>query len=258
MQLLRGTFLSIKRSTKVGDLLIDLQELKFTGVCTISSRNGNGTIVLKSGKRILAEVRNTTGDAAWDDLLKISGDKVDASLSTLTDAQIQLSLEFNKSCLIVKGGKAEKTSLFDIPPPPPQPKAQSPAGPQKQSPPSPGAIQKKPGIPTIAPARKPFEPVTSQQPPKIISDSQLRTAAKIAQGSLKTPVFIQRPDERKSGDNYTPEPDADSSSFEADIDTFETMNVDAIQDKIRGECRNLIKELDLEHLTGNETGKVKR
>ncbi len=54
------------------------------------------------------------------------------------------------------------------------------------------------------------------------------------------------------------EPETDSSSFEADIDTFETMDVDAIQDKIRGECRHLIKELNLEHLTGDETGKVKR
>jgi hypothetical protein len=258
MQLPRGTFLSIKRSTKVGDLLIDLQELKFTGVCTISSKTGNGTIVLKSGKRILAEFRNTSGDAAWDDLLKISGEKVDASLSTLTDAQIQLSLEFNKSCLIVKGAKAEIPPLADIPPPPPRPKAHSPAGPQKQSLPFPGIIQKKPGILAVPPAHKPVQPVTSQQPPKIISDSQLRTAAKIAEGSLKTPVFIQSQDERKSGDPLSIEPEADSSSFEADIDTFETMDVDAIQDKIRGECRHLIKELDLEHLTGDETGKVKR
>jgi hypothetical protein len=43
--------------------------------------------------------------------------------------------------------------------------------------------------------------------------------------------------------------DTDFSSFEKDIETFETMDVDTITNKIRGECKNLIKQLHLEHLT---------
>ena len=108
MQLPRGTFLTIKRSTKFGDLFSELHEMKFTGVCTISYKTGNGTIVFKHGKRILAEFQNTTGDSAWDAFQKIISEKADASLSTLSEAQIQLSLEFNKTCLVTKGAKTEK------------------------------------------------------------------------------------------------------------------------------------------------------
>ena len=39
------------------------------------------------------------------------------------------------------------------------------------------------------------------------------------------------------------------ADFEKDIETFETMDVDTITNKIRGECKTLIKQLHLEHLT---------
>ena len=89
MQLPRGTFLNIKRSIKVGDLLAELQDMKFTGICSISSGNAIGTVVFKSGKRILAQYKDITGDAASEELQKIISEKVDASLSTLNEAQIQ-------------------------------------------------------------------------------------------------------------------------------------------------------------------------
>ena len=91
--------------------------MKFTGICSISFGQAVGTIVFKSGKRILAEYKDTLGDAASEELQKIIGEKVDASLSTLNEAQIQLSLEFNKTCLIIKGGKAENSPLHAIPVP---------------------------------------------------------------------------------------------------------------------------------------------
>ena len=100
MQLPRGTFREIKKKTKFGGLLEVLQQTRFTGICTISFGTANGIIVFKSGKRILAQYKEILSDAAWDELQKIIGEKVDASLSTLNEAQIQLSLEFNKTCLI--------------------------------------------------------------------------------------------------------------------------------------------------------------
>ena len=92
----------------MGTFFQNSMSMKFTGVCTLSYKTGNGTIVFKHGKRILAEFKDTTGDTAWDELQKIISDKGDVSLSTLNEAQIQLSLEFNKTCLIAKGGKTEK------------------------------------------------------------------------------------------------------------------------------------------------------
>ena len=260
MQLPRGTFLSIKRSTKAGDILTGLQEMKFTGVCTVSFGSVNGTLVFKNGKRILAQYRETTGDAAWDEFQKINGEKVDASLSTLNEAQIQLSLEFNKSCLIVKGGKIEKTPVRDTQAPHPQTIFPSSIIPPKQAQSVPDKSHQKPDIPKIAPQNTPgmVATVHTPEPPKIISDRQLRTATQIAEVQLKTQIHAQKPDEKKSVDISSHQDESDFSSFEEDIETFETMDVEAIKNKIRGECKSLIEELNLEHLTENEKGRIRR
>jgi hypothetical protein len=260
MQLPRGTFLSIKRSKKVEDLFMELQEMKFTGVCTISSRSGNGTVVFKFGKRILAQHRDLTGDNAWNELQDITEEKVDASLSTLNEAQIQLSLEFNKTCLVVKGGKSEKSVQGDIPTQHPQTIPFSPVSPPKQDPYVLRKSHQKTGIPVITPSQTPVgvEPLHAPEPPKIISDAHLRTTAQIASVQLKTQIHTQKPDEKITQDISSSREDSDSSSFEEDIETFETMDVEAIRNKIRGECKTLIKDLNLEHLTENEKGRVKR
>jgi hypothetical protein len=41
------------------------------------------------------------------------------------------------------------------------------------------------------------------------------------------------------------------SNFDRDIDTFETMDLEAITNKIRIECKDIIKQLNLEHLKEN-------
>jgi len=254
MQLPRGTFLSIKRSKKVEDLFMELQETKFTGVCTISSRSGNGTIVFKQGKRILAQHRDKTGDNAWNELQDITEEKVDASLSTLNEAQVQLSLEFNKTCLVLKGGKSEKTVHSSIQAQPPQTIPFSPVSPPKQDHTVHGKSHQKTGISIIAPSQTPgmVEPLHTPEPPKIISDTQLRTAAQIASVQLKTQIHTKKPDDKKPQDLSSSLEESNSSSFEEDIETFETMDVEAIRNKIRGECKTLIKDLNLEHLTENE------
>jgi hypothetical protein len=259
MQLPRGTFLIIKRSTKFGDLFSELHEMKFTGVCTISYKTGNGTIVFKHGKRILAEFQNTTGDTAWEAFQKIISEKADASLSTLSEAQIQLSLEFNKTCLVTTGAKTEKSDPVDnlVPPqirtylPHVTPPHQAKAVPVKP--------QQKPGLPQFAPLPGPatVQQVKSPQPPRIISDSQLRTATQHVEVPVKTPVHPQNEDKKIPYLSHDQE-ESESSSFEADIETFETMDIETIRDKIHGECKSLIKELNLEHLTENQTESKKR
>ena len=39
-----------------------------------------------------------------------------------------------------------------------------------------------------------------------------------------------------------------ASTFEKDIDTFDTMDLDNVTDKIRNDCKTMIKQLHLEHL----------
>ena len=44
------------------------------------------------------------------------------------------------------------------------------------------------------------------------------------------------------------EPPADSSSFDQDIDTFDKLDIDNVTDKIRNDCKIIVRQLDLEHL----------
>jgi hypothetical protein len=252
MQLPRGTFLNIKRSTKAGDILADLQDMKFTGICSISFGLVNGTVVFKSGKRILAQYKDIIGDAAWDELQKIIGEKVDASLSTLNEAQIQLSLEFNKTCLIVKGGKAENTPLHEIPVPNQYAIKESTLNTPKQAQMAMSKSLQNPGIPEATTANRPVtvEPVRASELPKIISDAHLKKAAHKPLVSIqqKSQIYTQISEEKKPKDTALLQVDSNSSSFDKDIETFETMDVDTITNKIRGECKTLIKQLHLEHL----------
>ncbi len=254
MQLPRGTFRYIKKDTKLGGILDELQLMKFSGICTISFGSAHGSLVFKSGKRILAEFRNIAGDAAWDEFQKISGEKVDASISTMDDTQIELSLEFNKSCRIGKGGKSEQSPLSP---------AKTDSALVKKSPPvSPGValvtpvkslqkhrIQEKPAVcPSIT-----FETLHIPDPSKTQGNKfpppppAYNLSVTIPQQS---PEFSQETGEKKKLDDEAQHSaDIESKNFESDIDTIETMDVDIITSKIRGECKTLIKQLRLEHLT---------
>jgi len=253
MQLPRGTFQYIKKDIRFGGIIEDLQLMKFSGICSISSGSGQGSLVFKSGKRILAEFRNIVGDAAWDEFQKIAGEKVDASVSTMDDTQIELSLEFNKSCRIGKAGKPERSPL--------SPAKMDHAFVKKSSSASLGEVfatqtrnLQKPRIQEKTPSHPsvinetlkkpdPSKAIESKFPP-IAEDNPIITIP------WKLPE--QEPEEReKPDDEAQHSAEIESKNFENDIDAIETMDVEIITSKIRGECNTLIKQLRLEHLTEN-------
>ncbi len=111
MQLPRGTFREIKKNQKTGDVLTELEQGRFSGICSISCQDGVSTLVLKSGKCILAEYETFKGDAALERLLHALADEdIDAALSTMDEAQIQISLEFNKAERIIKTRRTSPAS----------------------------------------------------------------------------------------------------------------------------------------------------
>jgi len=252
MQLPRGTFQYIKKDIKLGGIIEELQLMKFSGICSISSGSAHGSLVFKSGKRILAEFRNIPGDAAWDEFQKITGEKVDASVSAMDDTQIELSLEFNKSCRVGKGGKPE----------------QSPFSPVKTD----HAFVRKPSSLSLGEAltqtknlQKPRIHDKTASRPSVINETPDIPDASKPPGNKFPPIAEynptitiprklpeQEPEEREKPDAETQHSaDIESKNFESDIDAIETMDVDIITSKIRGECNTLIKQLRLEHLTEN-------
>jgi hypothetical protein len=271
MQLPRGTFREIKKHTKFGVLFEELQQTRFSGICTISFGKVNGIIVFKSGKRILAEYENFIGDSAWDELQKIVEETVDVALSTLDAAQIELSLEFNKSYRILSVGKAEHPHPQTISSTHQQSEKKPPVHPVKQEK---DAAVKNNLIPAISESTTASRSVTAEshhtkEPskkgghthPAKTSHKHSAPVSPHSKGYSQSEEKKEISQEEKSSSAETNSLDFDKdiqtfeamgpeavSNFDRDIDTFETMDLEAITNKIRVECKDIIKQLNLEHL----------
>jgi len=264
MQLPRGTFREIKKNESVESILLELERTKFSGICSISSGSNLGTLVFRGGKCILVKFKGKQGDAGWNELQNVLGEEVDAALSSLDEAQVQLSLEFNKACRIIKEGKIGQTQQAPAPLPrqeshetprhepakkPPaaayftapaaQVKAVPKPAPVQSAPAAPvrshAVPQKVPPVPDHKPAQVPLHAEPATKPASQIPPSQ-RTPAPKAEPPRGTPGADQ------------PAPDQGATSFDSDIDTFDTMDLENVTDKIRNDCKTMIKQLHLEHL----------
>jgi len=247
MQLPRGTFREIRKGVVVDSLLRELEGERFSGVANISSPTLTATLVFKGGKCILVKVANNRGDAAWDELQNVAGEEVDAALSLLGDAQVELALEFNKPCRILKAGRQAAPAASRQPAP-----AAAHEHPRT-------AMAHKAEVP-FAPLKPPLKPAPShhhapappaaRQAPVHAPPSQPphvpRTAVPVPPSPVTTAHRPEAPREEKP-EEPRPE-DHDTSSFEADLDTFDTMDIDNVTDKIRTDCKTMIKQLHLDHL----------
>jgi hypothetical protein len=247
MQLPRGTFREIRKSVAIESLLKELDGEKYTGVANISSPSLTGTLVFKAGKCILVKFQNNRGDIAMDELLKAESEAVDAVLSLLGDAQIGLALEFNRQCRILKPGKhaPAQVSHRAAPSASHEPPRSVPA--QK---PTASAVPLKPPARSVpspqhvpAPTSAPKAPVPSSP----LHPSQFFKAASQVPPSPRT-ASTWHEDEKKREADEPPEKDIDTGIFESDLDTFDTMDIDNVTDKIRTDCKIMIKQLQLEHL----------
>ena len=253
MQLPRGTFREIKKGETIDSILNELERSRFSGICSLSSGEGTGTLVYKGGKCILVKFHGKSGDAGWDELVRNRPGEIDAALSTLDDAQIQLSLEFNKACRLIKGGKNQDESRKTAPPvhemvKKPAPPVQSPTTPAPKTPQKPAAGSSL--------FHRPAPPATPSAPPAAAPESR---TVRPASGSTSRPAMPAPPSIPQSStppvevkgpetDDAGSDSQAQGSSFDKDIDTFDTMDLDNVTDKIRNDCKTMIKQLHLEHL----------
>ena len=246
MQLPRGTFREIRKSVAIESLLRELEGEKFSGVANISSPSLTGTLAFKAGKCILVKIQNNRGDAAWDELQKALGEEVDAALSLLGDAQIELALEFNKQCRLVKTAKLV-----------PAPAASRTAAPAPHEPPQTVHAPRPAG--PVAPLKPPVKPApTHHHVPAPLTTPQAPGHAPPPHPSLFTktaaPVPPSPPSQAPPHETVRHEAEEESgkehesTSFENDLDTFDTMDFDNVTDKIRSDCKTMIKQLHLDHL----------
>ena len=234
MQLPRGTFREIQKKKKTEDLLTELERGRFSGICSISCPDGISTLVLKSGKCILAEYTTFKGDAALEFLHQaLAGEDVDAALSTLDEAQIQLSMEFNKPERITKTGRVPPASQKTVHLPPVPPAHQS--------------VVKKTGT---APEQN-LSP-TKEEAPTLVAHSPESTPRTFAapknaiKGSPTAPIKAAAVPVKK--EQEIPATETTQTDFENDLDTLNSMNLDQMSDKMRDECKTMVKHLRLDHL----------
>ncbi|MCK4269493.1 MAG: hypothetical protein KAW93_03340 [Methanogenium sp.] len=95
MQLPRGTFHSHKKSIKIGNLLKELADRRFSGHCTIQIGNNTAALVYENGNCLLAEIPPYAGKEALNKISKIQSAEISAELYSQTESQIKLSSEFN-------------------------------------------------------------------------------------------------------------------------------------------------------------------
>lgn len=97
MQLPRGQFHRLIKSTTSRALIEEMGSIRFTGICTIVIGSESATLVLNEGLAVLAEYGGIKGQHALDEVLKGGESEAAAELNLLTPEQIRLALEFNRS-----------------------------------------------------------------------------------------------------------------------------------------------------------------
>jgi hypothetical protein len=98
MQLPRGTFHSIRKHVTFQSLLDEASSVQYTGSMLISFREGVASLVLETGRTVLATYKGTCGREALQQIEQMGDVRVDAELTLLNESQMALAKEFNKSC----------------------------------------------------------------------------------------------------------------------------------------------------------------
>jgi len=208
---------------RVDEIISELTLSRFTGFSTLSSPSLHGTLVFKSGVCVLAKVQNLYGNAAWDTVAASMDLVTDIALSELDTAQLQLALDFNKKAG-VHPAKSHGHNLA-------APAAAGDAGPSPEH----GAHA---AHSRIKQKEREFIKTTPAVSPIIHSPAE-------KSGTKQTPSPLPAQD-GSAGD--TP-PGTDQTPAEQDLETFDSMDLDDVAQKIRKDCKIILKQLQLDHLT---------
>jgi hypothetical protein len=224
MDLPRGKFRSLQKGVQLKDILDVITKTRFSGICTFSSDNGtNGTLVFKSGTCVIANIQDQYGAAAWDGTQALLDQVFDVVLSDLDSTQLQLALDFNKKAHVQKKSTRQETPL------------------QKTDVADSLQEERRHGALTGQKVReKDFVKTTNvtfgQLGPEIPEDQ-------------KTPVLYQPGKKEPVPEGQEATASNGKSTAEKEFDTFDSMDLDDVAQKIRKDCKIILKQLQLDHLT---------
>jgi hypothetical protein len=225
MQLPRGTFNSIKKNILLHALLEEIESQKFSGYCTVTSGDTTFSIVFKSGMYMLADYEKNEGEAAWNQIRDRMDQQVDAALTSLTNQQLELCVEFNEHAVIPHDARRK-----------PQQQVKPAATVQAQQKPVtrqvyPNTVAPKPHA--AGSVRSAYVDAPDEPKPK--------GTGRLSQGKAPEPAAAQISPE------FVTESDG-GSNIDRDLDALEAMDLEEMTKKIRDNCKITVERLHLEHL----------
>jgi hypothetical protein len=268
MQLPRGKFREIVRNVPLLPLLLELNEVQYTGILKLTWDTSTCTLVLRNGMVVLAEYPPRTGDDAWETVTRLGDQTVGGILSDLDAAQMKLVTEFNAPFLLsvpatpgkVSGGltkAAVPTDPVAVPrkqEPGPLPASSSgtrwpetgsiPSLPKQQIRQEPGKARKLPVFPP--PESTESGHTGAPEPP-----SPLPATSPVGSSERRAPAGP--PVESRGGiasPEQEPAPRAMDPVTLANLEmaALDDMDVDHIAIKVRKNARGIVKKLHLGHL----------
>ncbi|WOX58258.1 hypothetical protein [Methanoculleus receptaculi] len=246
MQLPRGRFHKIIKSTATPALIEEMRAAKFTGICRIVLGSESATLVLNEGSVVLAEYGGLNGYQALDGVLG-SEEEAGAELNLLTPEQVRLSQEFNRQCAIevpTTGKVGKSPAKRGVP------EGAEPAAPGKQ--PAGGGISRdvKP-VTDVKPAKPPKAgtvPERSDTAPGVGKSSSAHSPEPTA-GSQSVPRPGAKPAQEVAGTSQSGGDEIDTL-----LQNMEEINIEHLVSNFRTNCKEMLKKIHLDHLIkDNET-----
>ncbi|KQC07342.1 MAG: hypothetical protein APR55_04080 [Methanolinea sp. SDB] len=237
MQLPRGTFRTLKRGISLDELAYELKNERFSGSCTITRDKSEIVMVFRNGSLILARYDDMEGNAAWERIKGIGTDMVDAALSSLSEAQLGLALEFNSNARIQRATLQERrASVIPL-------KSVETKKPD---------ITTDKGIPTSNTQKSRQEKPPSLTYEKEVIRKNIPPKSDTIPHQKEIVITEKIPEETDA--SIPNSPGEEQSSSCQGLDALDSMDIETMTQKIRNNCIVMIEKLHLEHLIETKKG----
>jgi len=224
----------MERGEKLDYILKKLGSDQFSGVCSLAYQDRTIEIVLEKGRIFLASVDALSGDDAMQVITGLWDQPVDAAISDLTPAQLQLSREFNEDCIVHHPSTLGKGI-------PPSPHERRRTGPELESLPT---TPPEPSGPAAFHPSSPEDPLAREGGP--VHPGEPRMEPVLSKG---TGTLVANPEDMESPDDQDiPSMGSGYILIDKDLAALDSMDLDTMTSKIRENCKSMVERLQLGYL----------
>lgn len=246
MQLPRGSFHANKKGIRLVQLLKDLSGEGFTGYCILIRRQLSATLVLKGGVPILASSGTLMGEEAVGVIRNLGEGDIDASISILTDSQLRLALEFNPSARLGKEQLKTRVARHEGLDQDNRPVIVPSSGTVR------GVLEEDAAVNRVDRTRPAVESgiIRAREGGESTGSGSV-TPVRAAMGTVTEEIShgnILNPGQPV---DLVPE-ETPGSLVEHELEALEAMDLEAMCNRIRENCRTTVKGLKLDHLFGEQ------